>query len=759
MHGGIYATMRRYLPGAGAWCTAFFVVASSLPRLSGGQAVPGLSPLPAPSTIRTPAAAVALMRNLYYHNAMNDGADLGPALMRRFPGDARIRAWYLINLAKTAHQNRAYYMAEKLDTASRDPWTVVAQAAALATAPQHVGDARARAGRLARRAVSLAPRDTDIAVLAAQAAYDAAMFDRAKELAFIDSLVARLGNPVELRLVRATTRWTQMYDGRKPDTLIRNEAFAVYEAVRREEPSNFNAVWLQAGKLDNSRARDALALLADAVARSPRSAPVRSAYWSSIRSQKDLADSVIEARVALDRTAYLALTDSAPWALSVVATSMRGKKPHPDLPVIEARLMAKAPRTAWAERVLEARAMAWNDSIQAARDAGRAQRPDSLVAKQRFREGLELLLGRDWRGSDNAAGYHATMLFYSVSTDSTYPAEKLVKVSRQLAQYSEPSSFALASIAVALADRKRDLPFAERVLQGLAKRQEQNIMSMPAAAFSSVGERADQVDGAKARVLDALAWVRVAQSRYAEADSLFAKALEASKKNATIYYHIGRLRTVQGRPQDAELAYAQGMTVAYRGTNPNKTALQDLYATNHGSMDGWADYLSALETKERAVRRERILSDRPKSVEVAPAFSLPDLSGKTVGRDAIAGKLAVVHFWGTWCGPCVGEMAELQQFYDKYKADSTVALVTISNDKNLNELKAWMATRKYTMPTLFDDRYTETSQISAWPTTWFLDRDGRIQYVAVGNTGALVEEWTWRVEALRGAAITASTKP
>jgi thiol-disulfide isomerase/thioredoxin len=759
MNAGIGAAMRKNFPCGRVLCATLVVVAFGLPRASGGQAVPGLSPLPALATIRTPAAGAALLRNCYFHAAMNDGADLGPALIRKFPGDARIRAWYLINLARTAHQMRAYEMAEKLDTASRHPLTVVAQAVALATAPQRVGDARARAGRLARRAVRLAPRDTDVAVLAAQAVYDAARSDRVGALAFVDSLVTGLGNPVELRLVRATTRWSQMYDSGKPDTLIRNEAFAVYEAVRKEAPSNFNAVWLLSGKLDDSRAKDELSLLTDAVARSPRSAPVRSAYWSSIKAQKDLADSVKEARVALDRTAYLALTDSAPWALSVVATSMRGKKPHPDLPVIEARLLAKAPRTAWAERVLEARAMVWNDSIQASRDAGRAQRPDSLVAKQKFRESMESLLGRDWRASDNAAGYHATMLFYAVSEDSTYPAEKLVKVSHQLAKYGEPSNFALASIAIALADRKLDLAFAESILQGLAKRQEQYILSIPSFVYSSVGERAEQVDAAKARVLDALAWIRVAQSRYAEADSLFGKALEASKKNATIYYHLGRLRTAQGRPQDAELAYAQGMTVAHRGTNPNKTALQNLYAANHGSMDGWADYLSALETKERTVRRERILSNRPKTVEVAPPFSLPDLGGKIVGSETIAGKLALVHFWGTWCGPCVGEMAELQLFYDKYKADSTVALVTISNDKNLGDLKEWMATRRYTIPTLFDDRYTETSQISGWPTTWFLDRDGRIQYVAVGNTGALVEEWTWRVEALRGASATTSPKP
>jgi thiol-disulfide isomerase/thioredoxin len=717
-----------------------------------------VSPLPALSTVRTADAGAALLRTLYFHAAMNDAADLGPALMRKFPGDARIQAWYLVNLANTSHQLRAYELAEKLDAKSRNPWTVVAHAVALARAPAHVGDAPARAGALARRAVELAPHDTDVAILAAQAAFDAARFDRAKALLFIDSLRANVGMPDELRLIRATARWTQMYDGPKPDTLIRNEAFAVYEAVRKEDPSNFNAGWLLADRLDDARAKDMLALLADAVARSPRSAPVRSAYWSAIKGQRDLPDSVKQSRVALDRASYLALVDSAPWALSVAATSMRGAKPHPDLARIESRLLAKAPRTAWAERVLEARAMLWNDSIQASRDVGRTPRPDSMVAKRKFREAMEELLGRDWHASDNATSFQATMLFYAVMSDSTYPAAKLIRVAHQMAENGEPTNFGLTTIAVTLADRKLDLAYAERLLDGLAKRQEQYLLSRPPGPLS-VGELADQIDGAKARAADALAWIRVAQGRYAEADTLFAKALEASKKNATIYYHLGRLRAAQGRPQDAELAYAQGMTVAYRGTNPNKTALQTLYAANHGSMEGWAEYLSALEAKERTVRRERILADRPKTERLAPAFTLPDLAGKTVGSTDIGGKIAVVHFWGTWCGPCVGEMPDLQKFYDAYKGDSSVVLVTISNDRNLSELKEWMTSRKYTIPTLFDDRYTETSEISAWPTTWFLDRGGRIQYIAVGNTGALVEEWGWRVEALRGAGVSSSVKP
>ena len=56
---------------------------------------------------------------------------------------------------------------------------------------------------------------------------------------------------------------------------------------------------------------------------------------------------------------------------------------------------------------------------------------------------------------------------------------------------------------------------------------------------------------------------------------------------------------------------------------------------------------------------------------------------------------------------------------------------------------------------LFDDGYVSKAEIYAFPTTWFLDREGRKVFEKSGWSEKLVEEFAWRIEAIRGAATSA----
>ena len=80
-------------------------------------------------------------------------------------------------------------------------------------------------------------------------------------------------------------------------------------------------------------------------------------------------------------------------------------------------------------------------------------------------------------------------------------------------------------------------------------------------------------------------------------------------------------------------------------------------------------------------------------------------------------------------------------------------VISISNDKSRDVLDRFMAENEYDFTVLTDDGYVQKAGINGWPTTWFVDGDGYIQFVKLGGASDsdLEEEFAWRVEALRGA--------
>jgi thiol-disulfide isomerase/thioredoxin len=80
-----------------------------------------------------------------------------------------------------------------------------------------------------------------------------------------------------------------------------------------------------------------------------------------------------------------------------------------------------------------------------------------------------------------------------------------------------------------------------------------------------------------------------------------------------------------------------------------------------------------------------------------PAFSFKDLEGKDVSLDTFKGKLVLVDFWATWCGPCVKEMPKLHEVYAKYKA-SGFEILSLSLDEKVEAIAPFRADEKHPMP-------------------------------------------------------------
>jgi peroxiredoxin len=118
----------------------------------------------------------------------------------------------------------------------------------------------------------------------------------------------------------------------------------------------------------------------------------------------------------------------------------------------------------------------------------------------------------------------------------------------------------------------------------------------------------------------------------------------------------------------------------------------------------------------------------------APNFTLKDSTGQNVKLSDYRGKVVLLNFWATWCGPCKIEIPWFIEFQQAYKDKSFTVLGVSMDDEGWKVVKPFVAERKINYPVLVGTE--ETSQqyggIDALPTTFVIDRDGRIASIHQG---------------------------
>ena len=119
-----------------------------------------------------------------------------------------------------------------------------------------------------------------------------------------------------------------------------------------------------------------------------------------------------------------------------------------------------------------------------------------------------------------------------------------------------------------------------------------------------------------------------------------------------------------------------------------------------------------------------------------PTLKMKAVDGSDYDLAAHRGKWVVVNFWATWCGPCRNEMPDIQKLYDEYSAqgeDAEVVILGIAGpgigqEKSAEEIADFMTENGYTYPVLMDtsgEMFTQYG-ISAFPTTFMIDKDGNV---------------------------------
>ena len=228
-------------------------------------------------------------------------------------------------------------------------------------------------------------------------------------------------------------------------------------------------------------------------------------------------------------------------------------------------------------------------------------------------------------------------------------------------------------------------------------------------------------------------------------------ALPATPDSQRVLAFLGQAYEKARKPDLAINAYTRSLAM-YLGKDTTAAApLRALWKKKNGSLAGMEKMIEV----RRASSRKVVALDSRRHSGAAPPWALSYLDGKPVSSDEFKGKVIVLDFWGSWCGPCRAELPIFQAVYERYREKGVVFLgmnfERPQQGRDLKELaRDFMERNKYTFPVVVDHDQVASNAygITGFPTVFLIDKAGNFRYKNVGVSEGIETILTDQIESL-----------
>lgn len=252
--------------------------------------------------------------------------------------------------------------------------------------------------------------------------------------------------------------------------------------------------------------------------------------------------------------------------------------------------------------------------------------------------------------------------------------------------------------------------------------------------------------------------VLIELDRHAEAEEIL-RQVAANAPRSDLLAALGELLAEQGSNEEAYeiLVAALGHNAQDERLRSNADRIREIVEEialalnrDEGRLDAEIDSVR-IEVADAA--RQRLIDNRLD--EVAPDFNLTDTEGNQWRLSELQGKVVVLNYWATWCGPCRQEFPHYSSMVDSYASADDVVFLAITTDNDHSLTREFLTENNYRFTVLFDEGSATDFKVNGIPAHFILGPEGRIQYATSGFPGAerYNEEMRLRIDALRGGDV------